>query len=55
MPNTLLIKKEDAKKVDLKTKFIRKYNCSDKKLEINHMTITGRHPDKVQISIVAAK
>lgn len=41
----MLIKKDQAKIVDLGTKVIRKYTASDKSLEINHMTIQGRHPE----------
>jgi len=40
-----IIKKSQAKIVDLGTKIIRKYASSDRKLEINHMKITGRHPE----------
>jgi len=42
----MLIKKEQAKIVDLGTKIIRKYTASDKLLEINHMTLNGRTPEK---------
>ncbi len=42
----MLIKKEQAKIVDLGTKIIRKYTASDKQLEINHMTLNGRTPEK---------
>ncbi len=40
-----LIKKSEAKVVDLGTKVITKYTADDKQLEINHMTIRGRHPE----------
>lgn len=38
-------KKNDAKIVDLKTKLIRKYTTPDRKLEVNHMVLTGRNPE----------
>lgn len=41
-----LIKKEQAKIVDLGTKIIRKHTSRDKQLEINHMTLNGRTPEK---------
>lgn len=41
----MLIKKDQAKVVDLGSKIIRKYTAIDKSLEINHMTIQGRHPE----------
>lgn len=42
----MLIKKEQAKIVDLGAKIIRKYTASDKRLEINHMILNGRTPEK---------
>lgn len=42
----MLIKKEQAKIVNLGTKIIKKYTSSDKQLEINHMTLNGRTPEK---------
>lgn len=43
----MLIKKEQAKVVDLGTKTIKKYTASDKQLEINYMILNGRTPEKV--------
>jgi mannose-6-phosphate isomerase-like protein (cupin superfamily) len=43
----ILIKKDQAKIVDLGTKIIRKHTSEDKHLEINHMTLNGRTPEKV--------
>lgn len=40
-----LIKKSDARIVDLGTKVIRKYTAIDKLLEVNRMTLSGRHPE----------
>lgn len=42
----MLIKKNQAKIVEQKTKLIRKYTASDKQLEINHMVLNGRTPEK---------
>ena len=42
----MLIKKSQAKIVDQGTKIIRKYTASDKQLEINHMILNGRTPEK---------
>lgn len=42
----MLIKKKQAKIVDFGAKIIRKYTASDKQLEINHMTLNGRTPEK---------
>ncbi len=42
----MLIKKNQAKIVDQGTKIIRKYTASDKQLEINHMILNGRTPEK---------
>lgn len=42
----MLIKKDQAKIVDQKTKIIRKYTAPDKQLEINHMILNGRTPEK---------
>jgi len=46
MNNSPLIKKTEAKIVDLKTKIIRKYTARDKNLEFNHMTLSGRNPEE---------
>jgi mannose-6-phosphate isomerase-like protein (cupin superfamily) len=40
-----MIKKKDARIVDLGTKVIEKYTAPDRSVEINHMTIHGRHPE----------
>lgn len=40
-----LMKNSAAKKVDLGTKVIFKYTSTDKNLEVNHMKISGRHPE----------
>jgi mannose-6-phosphate isomerase-like protein (cupin superfamily) len=42
----MLIKKNQAKIVDKGTKKIRKYTAPDKSLEINHMILNGRTPEK---------
>ena len=42
----MLIKKREAKLVDLGNKIIRKYTAQDKQLEINHMVLNGRTPEK---------
>lgn len=42
----MLIKKERAKIVDLKTKIIRKYSAADRQLEVNHMVLNDRTPEK---------
>ena len=42
----MLIKKEKAIIVDQGMKVIRKYTASDKSLEINHMILNGRTPEK---------
>jgi len=42
----MLIKKDKAKIVDQKTKVIRKYTAPDKQLEINHMILNGRNPER---------
>jgi mannose-6-phosphate isomerase-like protein (cupin superfamily) len=42
----MLIKKDKAKIVDQGTKVIRKYTAPDKSLEINHMILNGRTPEK---------
>lgn len=44
-PGTL-IRKNSAKIVDLGSKVIRKYTSHDEQLEINHMTLKGRTPEK---------
>ena len=41
----MIIKKDQAKIVDQKTKVIRKYVAVDKQLEINHMDLRGRTPE----------
>ncbi len=41
----MLIKKEQAKIIDQKTKLIRKYTAMDKQLEINQMVLSGRTPE----------
>lgn len=45
MKKPVFIKKQNAKVVNLGTKIILKYTSSDGQLEVNHMTIHGRHPD----------
>jgi len=42
----MLIKKEQAEIVDLGAKIIRKYTALDKQLEVNHMILNGRTPEK---------
>lgn len=42
----MLIKKDKAKIVDQGAKVIRKYTAPDKSLEINHMILNGRTPEK---------
>lgn len=42
----MIIKKDQAKIVDQKTKVIRKYTSPDKQLEINYMILNGRTPEK---------
>ena len=42
----MLIKKDEAKIIDKGTKIIRKYTASDGQLEINHMILNGRTPEK---------
>jgi mannose-6-phosphate isomerase-like protein (cupin superfamily) len=42
----MLIKKDQAKIVDKGAKKIRKYTAPDKSLEINHMILNGRTPEK---------
>lgn len=42
----MLIKKDKAKIVDKGAKKIRKYTAPDKQLEINHMILNGRTPEK---------
>lgn len=46
MTKAILIKQSNAKKVDLGTKVITKYTSQDKKLEANHVKISGRHPEE---------
>jgi mannose-6-phosphate isomerase-like protein (cupin superfamily) len=43
--SSTLIKKSNARIVDLGTKVIRKYTAPDKLLEVNRMTLTGRNPE----------
>lgn len=45
MSKATLIRRKEARVVDLGTKVILKYTAPDKKLEFSHMTISGRHPD----------
>lgn len=42
----MLIKKSEAKIINQGEKIIRKYTSSDRKLEINHMILNGRTPEK---------
>ncbi len=42
----MLIRKNQAKIIDKGDKVIKKYTAPDKQLEINHMTLNGRTPDK---------
>jgi mannose-6-phosphate isomerase-like protein (cupin superfamily) len=42
----MLIKKSQARTVDQGSKTIKGYTSSDRKLEINHMTLNGRTPMK---------
>src|SRR4030042_6942691 len=42
----MLIKKDKAKIVDQGMKVITKYTAPDKSLEINHMILNGRTPEK---------
>lgn len=42
----MLIRKQQAKIVDLGAKIIRKYTAPDKQLEINYMVLSGRTPEK---------
>jgi mannose-6-phosphate isomerase-like protein (cupin superfamily) len=44
LKNYRIIKKKDAKSVELGTKMIRKYTSMNRDLEVNHMKISGRHP-----------
>jgi mannose-6-phosphate isomerase-like protein (cupin superfamily) len=46
MSKATLIKSEEAKVIDLGTKVIRKYTSPDSVLEVNHMIMTGRQPEK---------
>ncbi len=55
MNKATLIKKSDARIVDLGTKVIRKYTAPDKLLEVNRMTITGRHPENTDNYIFETK
>lgn len=51
----MLIKKEQAEIVDLGTKIIRKYTASDKQLEVNHMILKGRTPEKAETFLCETK
>ena len=42
----MLIKKSQALFKDLGTKTIRKYTSPDKQLEVNCLTVNGRHPEE---------
>ena len=42
----MLIKKSEAKIINKGSKTIRKYTAKDKQLEINHMILNGRTPEK---------
>lgn len=42
----MLIKRKEAKIVNQGTKIIRKYTAPDGQLEINHMILNGRTPEK---------
>lgn len=42
----MLIKKNEAKIVNKGTKIIKKYTAQDRQLEINHMILNGRTPEK---------
>ena len=42
----MIIKKDQAKIIDKGTKIIRNYTASDRQLEINHMILNGRTPEK---------
>lgn len=41
--------------MDLGTKIIRKYTASDKQLEINHMILNGRTPEKERTFLCETK
>lgn len=45
MNKATLIKKMDARVVDLGTKVIKKYTAPDNLLEVNRMILTGRNPE----------
>jgi len=51
----MLIKKSEAKIVDLGSKIIRKYTSLDKQLEINYMILNGRTPDEKEAFICETK
>jgi mannose-6-phosphate isomerase-like protein (cupin superfamily) len=51
----MLIKKNHAKIVDLGSKTIKKYTASDKQIEINHMALNGRTPEKEGTFLCEAK
>lgn len=42
----MLIKKDKAKIIDQGSKIIRKYTAQDRQLEINHMILNGRTPER---------
>lgn len=51
----MLIKKDQAKFVDKGAKKIRKYTAPDKSLEINHMILNGRTPEKEETFLCETK
>ncbi len=51
----MLIRKNQAKIVDKGAKKIRKYTASDKSLEINHMILNGRTPEKEETFLCETK
>jgi mannose-6-phosphate isomerase-like protein (cupin superfamily) len=53
--HSTLIKKSDARIVDLGTKVILKYTAPDKLLEVNRMTLSGRNPKNLDHFIFETK
>ena len=51
----MLIKKNQAKIIDQRTKIIRKCTAPDKQLEINHMILNGRTPEKEETFLCETK
>jgi mannose-6-phosphate isomerase-like protein (cupin superfamily) len=51
----MLIKKNQARVVNQGSKIIRGYTAKDKQLEINHMTLNGRTPNKENTFICETK